>query len=148
MLIEHKKNTAFELAIPMVDSATPADFKTGLSPTDTAYYKDGAGSWTSLSITGTFSEIGSTGLYEISLTAAEMNHDWIVIKATASGAADTFVTFKMYTGDIYQAAKTLTNKAVQTKATGVIVYYDDDGETPVITMTPADGASQITRTPS
>lgn len=148
MIISHKKNTAFELVIPMVDAGTPAVFKTGLSPTDTAYYKDGEGAWTSLSITDTFSEIASTGLYEISLLAAEMNHDWVIIKVTASGAANTFVTFKMFTGDIYKAAKVLINKAVQTKATGVIVHYDDDDVTPVVTMTPTDGASEITRTPS
>jgi len=46
------------------------------------------------------------------------------------------------------AAKMLTNKAIQTKSTGAIVYYDDDGETPILTHTPIDGDSTITRTPS
>lgn len=100
MIIAHKKNTAFELVIPMVDSASPASFKTGLTVADTAYYKDGAGAWTSLAITDTFTEIGATGLYEISLTISEMNHDWVVIKASVAGAADTFVTFEMFTHDI------------------------------------------------
>lgn len=44
--------------------------------------------------------------------------------------------------------KILTNKAVQDKATGVISYYDDDGETVLLTHTPTDGESAITRTPS
>jgi hypothetical protein len=95
MIIPHKKNTAYYLVVPMVDSTTPASFKTGLSPTDTAYYKDGAGAWTSLAITDTLTEIGATGLYALSLTASEMNHDWVIIKITASGAADTFVMFRM-----------------------------------------------------
>jgi hypothetical protein len=93
--IEHKKNTAYYLALPMIDSTTPASYKTGASPADTAYYKDGAGAWTSLAITDTFSEIGSTGVYEIDLTAAEMNHDQVLIKVTASGAADDMVMFDM-----------------------------------------------------
>lgn len=100
MEIIHKKNTAYYLAIPMVDSSTPASFKTGLSPTDTAYYKDGASAWASLAITDTFAEVGSTGVYEIDLTASELNHDQVLIKATASGAADSFVLFRMYTNGI------------------------------------------------
>ena len=100
MIIAHKKNSAFELTFPMVDSTTPASFKTGLSPVDTAYYKDGAGAWTTLAITDTAAEIGTTGIYEISLTAAEMNHDWVNIKFTASGAADTLITFRMFTHNI------------------------------------------------
>jgi hypothetical protein len=43
--------------------------------------------------------------------------------------------------------KVLANKAVQNKATGTIEYYDDDGQTIVLTHTPTDGQSSITRTP-
>jgi len=95
MVIRHKKNTLYYLAVPMVDSATPANFKAGLSPTDTGYYKDGAGAWTALGITDTFAEIGATGIYEIDLTAAELNHDQVIIKLTAAGAADSLVIFEM-----------------------------------------------------
>lgn len=49
---------------------------------------------------------------------------------------------------LYQAVKTLLNKAIQAKATGVIDYYDDDGETKILTQTPTDSESDITRTPS
>lgn len=53
------------------------------------------------------------------------------------------------TGGLYEkAAKILVNKAVQTKSTGVIEYYDDDGQTVILTHTPTDGESSITRTPS
>jgi hypothetical protein len=47
-----------------------------------------------------------------------------------------------------KAAKSLVNKAVQNKATGAIEYYDDDGETIILTHTPSDGESAITRMPS
>lgn len=89
MQIEHKKNTAYYLAFPAVNSSSPASFATGLSPVDTAYYKDGAGAWTTLAITDTATEIGSTGVYEIDLTAAEMNHDQVIVKFAVSGMADT-----------------------------------------------------------
>ena len=79
-MIIAKKNAAYYLSFPAIDSATPASYKTGVSPVDTAYYKDGAGAWTSLGITDTATEIGSTGVYEIDSTAAEMNHDKVIIK--------------------------------------------------------------------
>lgn len=95
-----KKNEATELAFPMIDSAAPENFKTGVSPSDGGYYKDGAGAWSSLSITDTAAEMGSTGMYQISLTAGEMNHDYIVIKFTAGGAAAQMLSIKTYTKDI------------------------------------------------
>lgn len=52
------------------------------------------------------------------------------------------------TGRLDRAAKTLLNKAVQTKTTGAINYYDDDGQAIILTHTPADGASTIIREPS
>ena len=95
MEITHKKNTAYYLVIPMVDSATPASFKAGLSPTDTAYSKDGSGAWTALAITDVLTEIASTGVYALSLTAAEMNHDQVLIKLSSAGAADSMVLFRL-----------------------------------------------------
>ena len=47
-----------------------------------------------------------------------------------------------------KAAKLLVNKAVQNKLTGAVDYYDDDGETILLTHTPADEESTITRNPS
>jgi hypothetical protein len=44
--------------------------------------------------------------------------------------------------------KLLANKAEQNKATGEIKYYDDDGQTVLLTHTPVDAAATITRTPS
>ena len=47
-----------------------------------------------------------------------------------------------------KAAKLLVNNAVQNKVTGVVDYYDDDGETIILTHTPTEGESIITRTSS
>jgi hypothetical protein len=51
-------------------------------------------------------------------------------------------------GVFEKAAKTLVNKAIQNKITGVINYYNDDGETIILTHTPTDAESTITRTPN
>ncbi len=47
-----------------------------------------------------------------------------------------------------KAAKMLINKAVQNKSTGAIEYYDDDGSTVLLTHTPSDSDTEVTRTPS
>jgi len=95
-----KKNEATEIAFPMIDASSPASFKDGVSPVDTGYYKDGAGAWSSLAITDTATEIGSTGMYQISLTAAEMNHDYVIIKFAVATAADQMISIKTFTNDI------------------------------------------------
>lgn len=41
--------------------------------------------------------------------------------------------------------KMLANKAVQNKLTGQIEYYDDDGQTVMLTHSPVDSESTITR---
>lgn len=89
MQIEHKKNTDYYLAFPMVDDATPSSFRSGETVTDTAYSKDGAAAWTTLNIVDTATEISTTGVYEIDLSPTEMNHDQIMIKFTAANSADT-----------------------------------------------------------
>jgi len=43
--------------------------------------------------------------------------------------------------------KMLANKAVQNKSTGAIDYYDDDGQIVLLTITPSEDESSITRTP-
>mgnify|MGYP001615630645 FL=1 len=46
------------------------------------------------------------------------------------------------------ADKLLANKAVQNKTSGAIEYYDDDGQTVLLTHTPTDTETTITRTPA
>ena len=43
--------------------------------------------------------------------------------------------------------KILVNKAVQNKLTGEINYYDDDNQTVILTITPDEDESILTRTP-
>jgi len=46
------------------------------------------------------------------------------------------------------AAKILVNRAIQDKVTGDIDYYDDDGQTILLTHTMGDTQAYLTRTPN
>jgi hypothetical protein len=76
----------------------------------------------------------------------------IFLQAGANPAnGDTLVTHDEIlwsgTGKI-SADKLLANKAVQNKTTGQIKYYDDDGQTVLLTLIPTEAEATITRTPS
>lgn len=119
MEIALKKNEAAYLTAPMIDTTTPAQFVTGETVTDTAYYKDGAGAWTTLAITDTFTEIGTTGVYSIDLTAAELNHDLVMIKMTSTNGADTTILLRLYAVDIDDLVRSTTPaNALDVSATG------------------------------
>ncbi len=84
-------------------------------------------------------------------------HDYSVVLAgavidgeTVNAVLAAFSIQNRFAGSLLfeKAAKVLTNKAVQNKNTGEIEYYDDDGETVILTHTPTDEESSITRTPS
>jgi len=63
------------------------------------------------------------------------------IKQAAGPTTLTNITFT----NLDLILKILKNKAVQNKTTGAIVIYDDDGVTPILTLTPTDSATEITR---
>ena len=121
-MITAKKNAAYYLSFAAIDSTTPASYKSGVSPVDTAYYKDGAGAWTSLAITDTASEIGSTGVYEIDLTAAEMNHDKVMIKFSVSGMADDAYLFDLQT-KLVDDLQDITTAQVNTECDTAMTDY-------------------------
>jgi hypothetical protein len=63
---------------------------------------------------------------------------------------DTFIACEeiVWSGTgMVTADKLLANKAVQDKPSGQIKYYDDDEQTVLLTHTPTDSATTITRTP-
>ena len=84
-------------------------------------------------------------------------HDYSVVLAgatidgkTVNAVLAAFSIENRFAGSsLFQnSARMLVNKAVQNKVTGAISYYDDDGETVILTHTPSDAESTITRTPS
>lgn len=125
-------------------------------------YKDDGTTESTAGITDTEDFDGLTGLHncKIDLSADafyEVGHDYSVVLAgavvdgeTVNTVLATFSIENRFAGSLLfeKAAKLLVNKAVQSKATGAIDYYDDDGETVILTHTPSDAESTITRIPS
>jgi len=125
-------------------------------------YKDDGTTESTAGITDTEDFDSLTGIHncKIDLNSDAFyatGHDYSVVLAgavidteTVNAVLATFSIENRFAGSLTfeKAAKMLINKAIQNKATGAIVYYDDDGETPLLTHTPTDSASEITRTPS
>ena len=67
------------------------------------------------------------------------------LKIDAAGRVDAGSIEGINAESLQKAAKMLLNKAVQDKLMGAIRYYDDDGQTVILTHTPDDGVSSLTR---
>ncbi|MHC4394604.1 MAG: hypothetical protein ACYS1A_03020 [Planctomycetota bacterium] len=125
-------------------------------------YKDDGTTESTVGITDTEDFDNLTGIHncKIDLSADAFyaeGHDYsiVLVGATIDGEMvnamlATFSIENRFAGSVLfeKAAKLLINKAIQNKVTGVINYYDDDGEAIVLTHTPTDGESTLTRTPS
>jgi len=125
-------------------------------------YKDDGTTESTAGITDSEDFDSLTGIHncKIDLSADAFyakGHDYTVVLAgatidseTVNAVLATFSIENRFAGSsvFKKAAQLLVNKAVQNKATGTIDYYDDDGATVILTHTPADTESSITRTPS
>lgn len=125
-------------------------------------YKDDGTAESTAGITDTEDYDGITGVHlcKIDLSADAFyaaGHDYSIVLTGAvidgenvNAVLATFSIENRFAGSslFQKAAKLLVNKAVQNKNTGVIEYYDDDSQTVILTHTPTDGESTITRTPS
>ena len=125
-------------------------------------YKDDGTGQSTAGITDTEDFDSLTGIHNCKIDLSSdafyaVGHDYSVVLAGATIDGETVnVTLAMFSienrfaGSLLfeKAAKMLINKAIQNKTTGVINYYDDDGETVLLTHTPSDTESTITRTPS
>lgn len=143
------KNTAGQFVVVYVHDTLSDSAKTGYAASLTGWIsKDG----------GTFVEIGAHphnptelafGFYKFELTQAEANANNIIVTAVPASTQFVVTPAVLQTDNgLAAASKVLTNKAIQNKTTGAVVYYDNDGVTPILTHTPADGETTITRTPS
>lgn len=90
------------------------------------------------------------GSFDTSITAGRYLIQ-VFLQAGANPAdSDTFIAGEeiVWSGSgVVTAEKLLANKAVQDKPSGQIKYYDDDGQTVLLTHTPTDAAATITRLP-
>ena len=101
------------------------------------------------------------GMYTLALTASDTDTEGrlTIFISDESECLPVWAEFMVMRANVYdsmfgtdnlfeKAAKVLVNKAVQNKSTGAIEYYDDDGQTVILTHTPTDEESAIIRTPS
>lgn len=118
------KGTSYTITHPMISATAPESFITGEagSMVDTAYYWDNpSGPWTSLPIADTYSEIGSSGVYEITLSASEMNHDRIMVKTTSTNSQDTLTLLDLNTNDIDDVHTLVTTVNTTVGTNGVAI---------------------------
>lgn len=122
-------------------------------------YKDDNPTERTAGITDTEDFDGLTGVHNCRIDLSTgvfyaAGHDYSVVLVGATiddqSVNAVLVTFSIknrFTSDslFEKAAKLLVNKAVQDKLTGVIDYYDDDGQSVILTHTPQDDESTITR---
>ena len=156
-----KQSTAVTIpAGPFLDDADGKTAETGLSiiQADIRLSKNGGDFAQAHNATGATHD--ENGYYDLPLDTTDTNTlGCLRITISKSGALPVWEDFMILPAAVYnavfgsgsifvKAAKTLVNKAVQTKSTGVINYYDDDGSTVLLTHTPTDAESTITRTPS
>jgi len=125
-------------------------------------YKDNGTTESTAGVTDTKDFDGATGIHvcKIDLSADAFyaaGHDYSVVLAgatidgeTVNAVLATFSIENRFAGSslFQKAAMVLTNKAIQNKNTGTIDYYDDDGQSVILSHTPTDAESTITRTPS
>lgn len=108
----HKKNTELRLKFPLRDSASPESFKSGVSVSVSAFYDDGAGA-AALSIAGSATEIATSGVYELVLSASEMDHDQVLLKLSGSGCQDELVVIDLSvrdTDEVYDLLSAIDGK--------------------------------------
>jgi hypothetical protein len=125
-------------------------------------YKDNSTAESTAGITDTEDFDGVTGVHNCKIELSSdvfyaPGHDYSIVLVgavidgeTVNALLATFSIENRFTSSPFfkKAAKMLINKAVQNKVTGAINYYDDDDETVILTHTPTDGESTITRTSS
>jgi parallel beta-helix repeat protein len=87
----------------------------------------------------------SSRLASVSYTAPDNTNIVNIHNIVKTGGSGDCAAIKNQTAKSDKAAKMLMNKAVQDKQTGEIVYYDDDEQTVLLTHTPVESESQVTR---
>jgi hypothetical protein len=88
------------------------------------------------------------GIYQFDLTQGETNCDVFFLYAKSTTDDIQIDVVKEKTEATSLIAKILANLSKQHKITGAITIYDDDGITPILTLTPSDDGEYIILTPS
>ena len=88
MEIYRQKNTATRITFPVVDADGDTVSAAAGLDSESTNWADGSNPGAFADLTNEATEIGTSGIYYLSLTAAEVNYDYIYIqiKTTTAGA--------------------------------------------------------------
>ncbi len=151
MELNRRKNTATNFEAPLIDSAARPNHKSSatLAAGDIKVIKDGGAA---VNIGTLPTELGTTGVYRVALTASEMDATLTtVVCVDAAGSEWDPLTVSLYTvlaDEQHLAKAALVNLREHTIASGVDVIKDDDDTTTIRTLTPSESNGVITVTPS
>jgi len=143
-------NTGFDYKAGTIEFATATTDANGNIPEQVIDYKQWVGTSEVLEVRIHKFTFAHAGYPDFVMNDVIIDHPliWEFDMGQSTSDLTSIVQGVIETNSFDKAAKLLVNKAVQNKSTGAINYYDDDGETIILTHTPTDGESEITRTPS
>lgn len=143
------KNTADQKVLIFAYDIANNEAKTGDAANITSYLsKDGTVPVQSNDVNPTeLDAVNMPGVYVFDLTQAETNADTFFLYAKTNTTDIQIDPVRIETQSGF-GNKFMTNLRNQNKLTGVITIYDDDGETPILILTPSDDGVNITLTPS
>ncbi len=162
MLLKQNESNAArrEVLAVMLDTADYATPRTGLTVTATILK---AGSSAFAAIAGSVAEVGATGVYRVGLAAADLDTAGpAMLSLSAAGAVTQYLRLEVVAldlfappdaeslglGELHLVKAVLANKRTHRIETGVNTVYDDDGETPLLTLTPDERDGVVTITPA
>lgn len=143
-------NTGFDYKAGTIEFATVTTDANGNIPEQVINYKQWVGTSEVLEVRIHKFTFAHAGYPDFVMNDVIIDHPliWEFDMGQSTSDLTSIVQGVIETNSLDKAAKLLVNKAVQNKSTGAINYYDDDGQTVILTHTPTDGESEITRTPS
>lgn len=117
MEIVRQKNVATYIVFPLVDAdGDPVTGQGASADSEIDQWADGAAPTGFADCTNEATELGTTGVYYLSLTQAEMNEDYIVIKTSSSGAKTQVILIRTITGDPLLLATTTSGRLIEIDA--------------------------------
>jgi hypothetical protein len=124
--LERQKNAATIITFPLIDSTTTTALQSGATAPDSEIdtWSDGATPDGFVDCTNEVAEIGTTGIYSLSLTQAEMNVDYVIIQCKASDALTQVILIRTMVADPLLLATTDDGGAINVtggKVDGVVL---------------------------
>lgn len=103
-----QKNVATYIAVPLIDSSDDVSYKSSASGLDSEIdaFADGTAPDGFADCTNEATEVGSTGIYYLSLTQSEMNNDYIIVQIKSTDTNTQTVLIRTMVGDVANIATT------------------------------------------